>query len=132
MNNKKLGNKFEKDLCGMLAKNGFWAYNFPNKIAGQPADIIASRKGHPCLIDCKECTNDVFDTTRMEENQQNAMMLWDYTGNGEGYYAMRFSDGQIYMVHQDAVMLARHNKRTLNRFDVTYLGITFDEWVRSW
>lgn len=132
MNNKKLGNKFEKELCELLARNGFWAYNCPNKTAGQPADIIASRNGHPCLIDAKECSNDVFDTTRVEENQKNSMTLWDYTGNGEGYYALRFSDGEIYMVHSDAMLLARHQKRTLNRYDVTYLGMPFAEWVNDW
>ena len=132
MNNKKLGNKFEKDLCELLAKHGFWAYNCPNKTSGQPADIIASRNGHPCLIDCKECTNDVFDTVRVEENQKNSMELWDYTGNGEGYFALRLSDGEIYMLHSDAVMLARHSKRTFNVYDIRYLGDTFDEWVREW
>lgn len=132
MNNKKLGSKFEKELCGLLAKNGFWAYNCPNKSVGQPVDIIASRNGHPCLIDAKECTNDIFDTIRIEENQQNSMMLWDYTGNGEGYYAMRFSDGQIYMVHQDAIILAKHDKRTLNRRDIEFLGEPFERWVKEW
>lgn len=132
VNNKKLGNKFEKELCEKLAENGFWAYNFPNKTAGQPADIIASRNGHPCLIDCKECSNDTFDTIRVEENQQNSMMLWDYTGNGEGYFALRLSDSRIYMVHFDAIMLTRHEKRTLNLHDIAYLGEAFEKWVKNW
>lgn len=132
MNNKKLGNQFERDLCEVLAANGFWAYNCPNKTSGQPADIIASRNGHPCLIDCKECTNDVFDTARVEENQKNSMMLWDYTGNGEGYFALRLSDGRIYMVHQDAIMLAMHEKRTLNEHDIAHLGEPFYRWVVNW
>ena len=132
MNNKKLGNKFEKELCELLAAHGFWAYNCPSKTSGQPADIIASRNGHPCLIDAKECTNDIFDTTRMEENQKNSMLLWDYTGNGEGHFALRLSDGQIYMVHQDAIMLAQHQRRTLNRDCIVYLGEPFEKWVEEW
>ena len=132
MNNKKLGNTFERELCELLARNGFWAYNFPNKTAGQPADIIASRNGHPCLIDAKECTNDIFDTARVEENQKNSMMLWDYTGNGEGYFALRLSNGSVYMVHSDAMMLAQHQKRTLNSNDIAFYGTPFVEWVKDW
>ena len=132
MNNKKLGNKFEKELCEMLAAKGFWAYNFPNKIAGQPADIIASRDGRPCLIDCKECTNDTFDTRRVEENQKNSMFLWDYTGNGMGYFALKLQDGRIYMIDHRMMEAARAGKRTLNRHDIIALGLPFEKWLEFW
>ena len=132
MNNKKLGNKFEKDLCELLAIKGFWAYNFPNKIAGQPADIIASRLGCPCLIDCKECTNDTFDTVRVEENQKNAMLLWEYRGNGDGYFALKLSDGSIYMINHNIMLSAREKQRTLNRSTIIKIGMPFDDWVKLW
>ena len=132
MNNKKSGNKFEKDLCELLAKRGFWAYNCPNKTSGQPADIIASRNKHPCLIDAKECANDTYDTVRIEENQKNSMFLWEYTGNGVGYFALKLSDGQIYMIDHNSMLLARQHKRTLNRADIIDLGVPFDEWEKGW
>lgn len=129
MNNKKLGNKFEKELCERLAAQGFWAYNFPNKIAGQPADIIASRNGQPCLIDCKECTNDTFDTRRVEENQKNSMYLWKYTGNELACFALKLSDGSIYMIDHKVMAVVRAGKRTLNRDDITLLGVPFWKWL---
>lgn len=132
MNNKKLGNKFEKELCELLAEHGFWAYNCATKTSGQPADIIASRNRCPILIDAKECTNDVFDTTRIEENQKNAMTLWKDTGNGLGYFALKLSDGQIYMINHEKLFIARKCKRTLNKADIIDLGFPFEKWVELW
>lgn len=129
MNNKKLGNKFERELCLLLAENGFWAYNCATKTSGQPADIIAARNGRAFLIDAKECTNDLFDTTRIEENQKNSMLLWGHTGNGIGYFALKISDGAIYMVDFVTMMAARACKRTLNRSDIVGSGCPIDSWV---
>ena len=84
------------------------------------------------MIDAKECANDTYDTVRIEENQKNSMFLWEYTGNGLGYFALKLSDGQIYMIDHNTMLLARQHKRTLNRADIIDLGTPFDEWVKGW
>lgn len=37
----KLGKATEKLVCKTLKKYGYWAYNMPKKVNGQPCDIIA-------------------------------------------------------------------------------------------
>lgn len=56
MVNKIAGNRFEAELCGILAEHGFWAHNMAQNQAGQPADIIAVKDGWAVLIDCKLCS----------------------------------------------------------------------------
>ena len=86
MNNKKLGNEFERALCELLFSKGFWVHNFANKTTGQPADIIACKNKIALLIDAKECANDTYDTVRIEELKKtrkircfsgnNAVTVW--------------------------------------------------------
>ena len=46
MNNKDIGNQFEREICEILAKNGWWVHFIsPNKSGAQPVDIIAVRDG---------------------------------------------------------------------------------------
>ena len=132
MNNKKLGNQFERELGQTLFNHRFWVYHCPNKTVGQPVDIIASRNGHPCLIDAKVCANDVFDTRRIEENQENAMFLWAFTGNEDGYFALKMSDGEVFMVKTDALLMARQLKKILHREDIELIGEPFSKWVSHW
>lgn len=129
MNNKKLGNEFERALCELLFNKGFWVHNFANKTTGQPADIIACKNKIALLIDAKECTRDSYDTRRIEENQKNSMFLWEQCGNGVGYFALKLSDETIYMINHNAMLLARQHKRTLNKNDIVELGIPFTDWV---
>ena len=129
MSNKKTGNAFEKELCNLLAKHGFWAYNFPNKTSGQPADIIASRDGTPCLIDCKVCENDSFDTTRLEENQINSMLLWRETGNGCGYFAFKLQDGTIRFATDSTIRFIAREKRVMNRSDILANSESIEDWL---
>ena len=89
MNNKKLGDLFENELAQTLSRKGFWVYITKSKIGGQPADIIAARNHIPYLIDCKVCSDNSFDTARIEENQKNAMYLFDKCGNNNGFFALK-------------------------------------------
>lgn len=129
MSNKKTGNAFEKELCELLSNFGFWAYNFPNKTSGQPADIIASRDGTPCLIDCKVCENDTFDTRRMEDNQINSMMKWRATGNGCGFFALKLHEGTIRFMTDHTLKYIAREKKVLNRKDIFENSESFDEWL---
>lgn len=128
-NNKKIGNDFESELCRTLYNHGFWAYNTVNKTGGQPADIIAARNDVPYLIDAKVCTNDEFPTKRIEENQKNSMLLFDRCGNKRHDFALKLSDGSVYMCDGLTLLMIRQEKKTLKRTDIMQIGIPLDKWI---
>lgn len=129
-NNKKLGNSFESELCNILGANGFWAYNAVNKASGQPADIMAAKNNIPYLIDCKVCSDDSFPLSRIEENQYNSMMKFDYCGCYESYFALKFSDGEIYMMPSNVLFMALNSgmKRML-KSQIKASGYKLEKWV---
>lgn len=129
MNNKKLGNAFEQEFSRMLFDKGFWVHNFASKSTGQPADIIACKNKVSYLIDAKECTRDIYDTRRIEENQKNSMFLWEHCGNGTGFFALKLSDGSIYMIDHNTMLLARQHKKNLNREDIIQMGTLYEDWI---
>lgn len=78
-NQIKIGTKSEKSLAKLLRNFGYWVYNLPIKINGQPCDIIAAKKNCIFLIDSKHTANKPsFPFERIEPNQQSAM---DYATN---------------------------------------------------
>lgn len=82
MNNKKLGSKFEKEICQRLASKGYWVHFIVPDIRGaQPFDIIAVKNGTAYAIDCKTCVADVFNISRLEDNQVMAFEKWERCGN---------------------------------------------------
>ena len=98
MSNKAAGTKFEREFAGVLAKNWFWVHLFQDNKNGQPCDVIAARDGSTYLFDCKDCQGDKFSLSRVEENQYNAMRLFQLTGNMRGMFAIRFPETGIYLV----------------------------------
>lgn len=132
MVNKTLGNHFEGELCELLAENGFWAHNLAQNQAGQPADVIAVKKDVAILIDCKVCSNDRFPLSRIEDNQEMAMTLWEQRGNTQCYFAIKVSSGEIYMVHFDDLCMQRlHGTRSIAEKDMGQFP-TFQEWMEVW
>lgn len=82
MNNKKLGSKFEQEICRRFASKGYWVHFIVPDIRGaQPFDIIAVKNGTAYAIDCKTCVADVFNISRLEENQVMAFEKWERSGN---------------------------------------------------
>lgn len=74
----KLGNATEKFICKTLRKYGYWAYNMPKKVNGQPCDIIGIKGGKSIivfLIDGKHVRNEEvsFSFTRVEPNQISSL-----------------------------------------------------------
>lgn len=133
MTNKKLGNNFETEFCEILSRHGFWAHNFAQKKEGQPADVIASINKQPALIDCKVCsTKRGFRLDRREENQLLSMELWHKTGNGFGWFALKFDD-EIIMV--PAPVLGRLNdvKSYITLADIKKnYYLTLKGWIDQW
>ena len=126
--NKKLGNSFENEFCELLYQNDFWVHNLVQNASGQPADVIAVKDGKAYLIDCKVCTADIFALARIEDNQELAMRMWRDCGNGEGWFALKFSDG-IYMVDRKSMAnCQRWHSRMDRKLAETY-GRSFEEWL---
>lgn len=103
VSNKKAGTDFEREFAGLMAARGFWVHMFQDNKNGQPCDVVASRNGITYLFDCKDCKKDYFLLSRMEENQYNAMHLFELTGNGKGKFALRFSNQKIYLIDYDLI-----------------------------
>lgn len=130
MINKKLGNDFEQELCEILADHGFWAHNFANRKSGQPADIIAVKDTTAYLIDAKVCTYEVFNFSRIEENQRNAMDMWIECGNRTPYFALK-ARGEVYMVsYVQMIELEKRGKKRLDLEDMNKYGTRLATWMR--
>lgn len=128
MNNKKIGNSFETELCKILSQNGFWAHNLAQNAAGQPADIIAVKNGTAYLIDCKVCSGKAFNLSRVEENQRLSMCLWSDCFNGDGWFAVKFGEN-IYMVTLGRLLSIDTKSPTEDFFK--RFTLTLDEWLVS-
>lgn len=128
MSNKTIGNRFEQDLCEMLSEYGFWCHNMAMTKAGQPADVIAVRNGKAYLIDAKVCSNDEFPLSRIEENQTLAMELWKDRGNGEGWFALKTSNGVYMLLHMVMQAYTRTHSK-LSASEIHELGLPLEKWV---
>lgn len=127
--NRTVGGRFEEELCGLLAEHGWWAHNMAQNQVGQPADVIAVKNNIAVLIDCKVCANDRFALSRIECNQEGAMTLWEARGNAYCYFAMKLTDGTIYMVHFDDLnLLDSFGTKTITDFSQYE---TLEEWVKT-
>jgi len=80
------------------------------------------------LIDAKVCSNDEFKLDRIESNQETAAMLYDKCGNSHCYFALRMSDGTVYLCSTLVLLMLRQHKSVLRRTDIEELGILLDEW----
>lgn len=129
ISNKRLGSKFEGEFAEFMYKQGFWVHLLRQSEAGQPADIIAVKNGQAVLIDCKVCSGDAFPLERIEPNQTMAMAKWQMCGNGEGWFALKTSEG-VYMVSLNH--FANAEKRRFNLEDIRVYGSPADKWVKRW
>lgn len=129
--NRKDGTGFEKQLCLSLAGYGFWCHNLAQNSQGQPFDVIAARNGKSHPIDCKACAKDIFKMERIEENQSSAMFLWRDTGNGEGWFALKMSNGSVYFISFSKLEELACLKTVLSAAEIKKVGIPLREWVEK-
>lgn len=98
VNNKRIGTAFEQEMCGILAKDGYWVHFIvPDARGAQPFDIIAVKDGKAIAIDCKTCVAGSFNISRLEDNQIFAFEKWITCGNGDPVIAVKH-DGNIYKI----------------------------------
>ena len=131
MTNKKLGNDFEIELCEKLAKYGFWTHNLAMNKSGQPADIIAVRNKQAYLIDAKVCSIKGFALSRVEENQDLAMDLWNDKGNGQGWFAFKLPTNDIYMMPHICIKALMVSQSTLSCSEIFQIGKPLEKWVKK-
>lgn len=129
--NRRVGTGFEKQLCMSLSGYGFWAHNLAQNSQGQPFDIIAARNGKSYPIDCKDCAKDIFKMERIEENQSSAMFLWRETGNGEGWFALRMTNGAVYFLPFSKLESLSLSKTVLSASEIRRFGVPLREWVEQ-
>lgn len=99
MNNKKLGNNFEKEYAEILRRKGYWVTFLTPKqnIGSQPCDLIAIKDDKPILIDCKTCKTHLFPISRIEENQRQAFKRYTKCGNTKFILAIKYNN-KIYEI----------------------------------
>ena len=129
--NRAVGNAFEQELCDLLYAYGFWAHNLKQDNSGQPADVIAAKNKIAYLIDCKDCSAKGFDLRRVEENQINAMQLWNECGNGQGWFAIKVPTGDIYMLPLFVVLAYKSRQSSLSYAEIHEMGKPFEDWVKK-
>lgn len=130
MSNKKLGNDFERRFADMLSQSGFWVHLLTQNQDGQPADIIAVKRKRAYLIDCKVCsTNKGFDLSRVEENQESAMTLWNDCENGDGYFALEIGE-KIYMIDFPTIRVYRRIQPIMPIKYIEECATPVEEWLK--
>lgn len=130
MNNKRSGTAFEREFAEQLATDGFWVHCFQDNQNGQPCDVIAARNGYTWLFDCKNCEGNYFLLSRVEENQYNAMKLFEMTGNSRGMFAIRFPGDKICLVpYWQLAILRKKGEKRLDRISCVLYGEEFSRWV---
>lgn len=127
--NRKVGTSFEQTLCCRLSDFGFWAHNLAQNKQGQPFDVIAARSGKTYPIDCKVCEKDIFRLDRIEENQYSAMRLWRQTGNGEGWFSLLLTNGEIWFLSLADMESFMLNRKSIYLPDIRQCGLPLEAWV---
>ena len=131
MSNRKEGTQFESEFCEILSEYGFWCHNLAQKASGQPFDVILARDNRVYPVDCKDCKNDKFYVRRIEDNQKLAMTKWRKCGNGIGWFALKLSNGDIYMLSHRAIEeFCRYtDRKTMNAEHMQKMGWRLERWV---
>lgn len=106
-------------------------HNLAQNSQGQPFDVIAAKSGRTYPIDCKVCEKDIFRLERVEENQHSAMSLWRQTGNGEGWFALKMTNGEVWFISLEDMERAMLTRRSLYWSEIKQLGIKLEEWVQK-
>jgi Holliday junction resolvase len=125
MNNKRTGNKFEREFADYLKSQGYWVHLLTPNQNGQPADLIAMKDGISHLIDCKVCANGNFKLSRIEDNQWTAMGQFEkHSGKyGRSHFALKIKNGEVYIIsYSRMVDFKKNNIKSLGLSDIPIMG----------
>lgn len=133
--NKVDGNNFEDKLCKALFKVGYWAHNLAQNRYGQPADIIAGKNGKVYLIDAKVVSTEKgFELSRMEDNQDLAMSLWEERIGNCCWFCIWYKQtgdyNDVFMVSHDTIVRLKQSGKSYLTFDDAQLyGVRINYWI---
>ena len=129
--NRSTGGRFEQELAKTLAENGFWCHVMQQNKAGQPADIIAVKGKFHTLIDCKVVSDERgFPFSRIEENQKFAMRVFQNRGMELCYFAIRLTDGSVWMVPLERMEILRHRGNSrMTEHEIRTQTCPLDKWM---
>ena len=134
--NRSVGGRFEQELARKLADAGFWVHVLQQNKAGQPADIIVATGDYHTLIDCKDVrSGNSFRLSRVEENQKHAMWRFQKLADHFCWFAVQFSDGEVYMLRYDFVAKLIHDgessisRKTMDELIDDWFVYKIDDWV---
>ena len=68
---------------------------------------------------------------RIEENQSSAMFLWRETGNGEGWFALRMTNGAVYFLPFSKLESLSLLKTVLSASEIRQFSVPLREWVEQ-
>ena len=133
MSNISEGSRFERDFCDQLRGLGFWVHRLSQNAGGQqPADVIAVKGRYHALIDCKVVSGERFLFSRVEDNQHNAMIMFEEKCNEPGWFAIRLPDGYIAMLSMIDIDYMRDclKHKSISNKDLkdSPLVYSLDEW----
>ncbi len=126
MNNKKIGEDFEKELLEILKVNGFWATKLKEKETGGPFDIVATKNNKFISIEAKNINKKtIFTKERIEPNQISAYKrLLEVNSSSYSFFAFKTEFG-TFLLHSEKVIC--NDKKSI---DVTK-GITLEQWLKG-
>lgn len=111
--NKRIGMDFEREICELLARRGYWVHFIaPDARGAQPFDIIAMKHGIAHAIDCKTSVASTFNISRLEENQIMAFERWIKCGGTMPIVAIKH-EGRIYAIEYSELK----ERKTINLND---------------
>lgn len=97
LNSRKLGVLTEEKAKEIFFNKGYWVYQCPSNIKGQPADLIIAKDNKITLVEVKHCKNNRFTLNRIEENQLSTYKYFKTKGNTNHKILVKFKDG-IYLI----------------------------------
>lgn len=129
--NRANGTRFERELSGVLSRQGFWCHLMTQSKAGQPADLIVAIGKYHSMIDCKVISNSGgFPFDRAEDNQRNAMMRFLDRANFPCWFALKLQSGEIRMFcHLTLLMLEKEGIKSLHKNEIENRTMALEEWV---
>jgi len=131
LSNKKAGNDFEDQFAELAGSKGFWAHRMTANVDGQPADVIICKNNVPILVDCKDCKNNVFKLSRIEENQELAMTKWIEQGNKYALFALKI-ENDVWLI--PFMILMNYKKAGIKQLNKTLIleeGYSLEEFEET-
>lgn len=127
MLSRDYGKNTEEKVAEYFAEKGYWVYQFPQSIKGQPTDLIVVKNNIATLIEVKHCKNDRFTFNRIEPNQLTTFNFFKSKGNTKHKIAIQFKSGLYLMDFSYIDILINADIKSISVDTVEELGERLNE-----